>query len=117
MIERDLVDALIEFYEQCQYRGWCQVKSEKGGFLTIRSSDTNFTHVQPIFGTLPEKVLVSPRLSAKNVKLLKGLVKEFDRLRLITITPYRFYYRVRITLGNGKIVRKFRIKRYTVRWR
>ena len=90
--------------------------SSKKDFLTLRSSDTNFTHTAPIFGRLPKKCLVSPRLSSRNIKLLKELITEFDRLRLVTIAPKYNSYNVQITLASGKVIRKMKIRRYTCKW-
>ena len=89
----------------------------KQGFMTIKSSDTNFTHVSPIYGKLPKKCLVSPKLASKNIKLLKSLITEFDRLRLITITPKRFWYDIQITLESGAVIKKYKLRRYTIKWK
>jgi len=117
VIERDLIDELIQFYEQCSNRGWCRVTKGKGDFLTLQSSDTNFTHLPMIYGKFPKVCLVSPKLAIKNIRILKSLTTEFDRLRLVTIVPKRWHYHIQITVGNGDIIKKFRIRRYTVRWR
>ena len=116
MTTKDLIYHLIEFYQQCSNRGWCKVKTEKGEFVTVYSSETNFTHLPLVFGRLPKKCIISPKLALKNIGILKSLLLEFDSQRLISVTPKWFTYEIRITGQRGEVIKSFRIRRYTSIW-
>lgn len=117
MTSKDLINNLIEFYQQCSNRGWCKVKaSAKAEIVTIYSSETNFMHLPPIYGRLPESCIISPKLAIKNVKILQTILTEFDSLRIVTVTPYKFWYTIRIVDYYGRVLKHIRLKRYTVRW-
>ena len=105
-----------EFYRECSNRGFCKVISEEGkDFLTLFSSDTNFTHYQRIFAKFPEKVWVSPRLSRKNMDKLERLQTELDSSRLTSIIMRRNRIIVEIRDIYGELVTRERMKLYTIK--
>lgn len=114
MTQIDEVLHLKSLYQQCENRGWSEVShKDKNDFLTVQSSDTNFTHVPKLFTRLPDCCLVSPFLSHKNLKILNVIESEFDSSRLVSITSTKKYLQFYIYGYNGNIIRHSKIKKYT----
>lgn len=114
MTQIDEILHLKALYQQCENRGWSEVShKDKNDFLTIQSSEINFTHVPKLYSRLPECCLVSPFLSHRNLKILDLVESEFDSSRLVSMTSTKKYLQFYIYDYNGYTIKHVRLKKYT----
>lgn len=116
MLERELLVRLSEFYSQCQIRGWCVIKNHGKNFLTIQSSELNFTHLPLNFSRYPRRCIVSPRLAKSNVEKINSILTSMDSSRLLSIESRRFRFILRLYSETGRSIMKFNIWKYTLPW-
>lgn len=110
----ELLGNLREFYLECSNRGWCKVDKKKGkDFLTLYSSETNFTHLPLNYGNFPERVWVSPKLSGVNLKKIELILSSFDSTRIVSLSPSHNGLRFKIITPDGKVIFKEKIRLYT----
>lgn len=117
MTGSEFISRLSELYHQSSNRGWCVLKTYKNKqFITVQSSDLNFTHVSPIFTKLPRRSLISPRLSLKNIKKLEQLRSSMDSSRLLCIEPKFYGFKFKLISQFGKKVMVTRLRIFTIPW-
>ena len=116
MLERELLGRLLEFYSQCQIRGWCVIKNHGKEFLTIQSSELNFTHLPLNFSRYPRRCIISPRRSKANVEKLKSIIVSLDSSRLLSIESRYFRFILRLYAENGRCISEVSIWKFTLPW-
>lgn len=112
----ELFSRLREFYSQCSNRGWCRIINQEGkDFLTILSSETNFTQLPLNFCKYPTESLVSPKLSLENIKKLDRIISANDSSRVATLNQHGKVLIIRILNGKGGVIAEEKVKLYTIR--
>jgi len=109
----DYIDHLTKFYQLSSNRGWCFVNIEKGNFLTLKSSETNFTHHPFIFFKMPKLCLISPKLADENLRKLRILRSEFDSLKMFGFTRFGKYLKIKLYCEDGTLFKTRTIKIYS----
>ena len=117
MTAYELLGNLREFYLECSHRGWCKVITyDNKDFISLYSSETNFTHLPQNFGKYPEKCWVSPKLAGINIKKIEKVLSGFDSSRLVSLEPRRTHFRIVISDANGKTLLIEKIRYYSLKF-
>lgn len=117
MTGSEFITRLTELYHQCSNRGWCVLKTYPNKqFITVQSSDLNFTHISPIYFPLPRRSLVSPSLSRKNILKLEKLRSSMDSSRLLCFKKTLYGFKFELISQDGRKLMTIRLKLYTILW-
>lgn len=117
MTGSEFITRLTELYHQCSNRGWCVLKTyQNKQFITVQSSDLNFTHISPIYYPLPKRSLVSPSLSRKNLWKLDKLRTSMDSSRLLCFGRTSYGFKFKLLSQNGRKLMTVRLRVYTMLW-